>query len=704
MKKHIPFSRGLYREGLRRLRIPGIIFFVILTLEAIFIPLTRVTSINRRFAWGAVEAESITAIGAHPLLFLTFTVMAPILAWTIFSWMNHRNSSDLYHALPHRRISLYTSQFAALITWLAALIFVSGSISRLMLAIFGRYFEITGGGYTPYMLGCFAASVLTAGAVTIGISLTGTLLNNIIVSGLIIYLPRFVIQLVVSSVTYRLDMVPKQYLPSVLSAGINIVTSPISFFLGAESSSIFSAKSCIYTAAVALLYVIIGGICFCRRRSESAERSAPSTFLQSVYRIAVAMVICVPVCCMIFMNRGTDTYDLLLYVIFYTAALIAYFSYELITTKKWKNLIRTLPGLGAVVILNILLYASMYGLYSTQLNFTPAPEEIKSVSIMQSDSYSSPAYQVSGIIEEEVSQLRITDPEALRAVSDALRETVEHYRAAESTAYPYVPYEDALDFNMRSSITVCIRSGFIDKYRTIRVSRSQLNTIFSALRHTDGYSSNGISLPKPANGSTIEFNDANNDFTAAEMLHLFETMESELKKADISTWYDYINIHRDDDNCYIDSLSYRTADGDGSRWIRVPFNSTLLPETTNEYLKLISPGDADPSTDEILGADGNDAFGYFSISLYVPSKPGGTAQYAGMIPMTDEAIAAAIEAIADGTANISKPFIIVRRSLDVYETVAADDTSKPYAHTVDRVYALPVTSDGAETLSALAEK
>ena len=343
MKKHTVFSFGLYREGLRRLRIPGIIFLVILTLEAIFIPLTHIVSMisDEGIDQGALYTVSISATRAHPLLCLSFAIMAPILTWTLFSWMNHRNSSDLYHALPYKRSTVYISLFSSLITWIAILVFLTSGVSRIMLAIFGKYFELSGCGYLQYMLGCFAASVLASGAVSIGITLTGTILNNIVVSALIIYLPRFVIQLVILAVSSRLSIIPDRYLPSILDSGTNIAASPLTLLISPSyrsGTSVFDTVSCVYTASIAILYAVLGGILFCRRQSESAEKSAPSTFLQSVYRIAVTMVICVPVCCMVFIENSSYDYDLLIYVIFYTAALITYFSYELITTKKWRNL------------------------------------------------------------------------------------------------------------------------------------------------------------------------------------------------------------------------------------------------------------------------------------------------------------------------------------------------------------------------------
>ena len=89
---------------------------------------------------------------------------------------------------------------------------------------------------------------------------------------------------------------------------------------------------------------------FHRRRSEAAGQSAPSRLLQHIYRIVVTMVICIFIVCAMFseMTAGILRDEWFVFLVFYLVAALVYFAYELITTKKWKNLLTALPGLGIV--------------------------------------------------------------------------------------------------------------------------------------------------------------------------------------------------------------------------------------------------------------------------------------------------------------------------------------------------------------------
>ena len=74
------FSFRLFREGLRQLRMPGLIFFAIYALEAILIPLSAVFT---DYPNGKVIAEVVTGLESHPICLSNIYIVAPVLTVTI---------------------------------------------------------------------------------------------------------------------------------------------------------------------------------------------------------------------------------------------------------------------------------------------------------------------------------------------------------------------------------------------------------------------------------------------------------------------------------------------------------------------------------------------------------------------------------------------------------------------------------------------
>ncbi|MBR5447294.1 MAG: hypothetical protein IKV40_02605, partial [Clostridia bacterium] len=103
MKKKSIFNKGLYIETLRRLRLPAIIFLVILTVEAILIPLGHVITeysyrklqLSRDYLGNRPPfvPNIVEILELHPLIVISFFIITPILTWVAFSFLNKRNES-----------------------------------------------------------------------------------------------------------------------------------------------------------------------------------------------------------------------------------------------------------------------------------------------------------------------------------------------------------------------------------------------------------------------------------------------------------------------------------------------------------------------------------------------------------------------------------------------------------------------------------
>lgn len=99
------------------------------------------------------------------------------------------------------------------------------------------------------------------------------------------------------------------------------------------------------------------------------------------------MVICIFIVCAMFseMTTGMLRDEWFVFLVFYLVAALVYFAYELITTKKWKNLLTALPGLGIVALLNVGILLGMHAVEKHIVAQRPAMQEIESVSFCSTD-------------------------------------------------------------------------------------------------------------------------------------------------------------------------------------------------------------------------------------------------------------------------------------------------------------------------------
>ena len=187
-----------------------------------------------------------------------------------------------------------------------------------------------------------------------------------------------------------------------------------------------SGWALLYTGVLACVYAALGAYLYKRRRSEIAGNSAPSRLMQAIYRILVGFAMFSVITAVMFgvvyspLKFGQMRDFGLIFLLFFIAYLIAailYFLYELITTKKWKNVARAIPGLGIVILMSAAMFAAMAGVYDSKVYFSPKAEEIEYVSFIDDigNVYSLESYYL-----QDMEQAKITDAEVKQVVADTL--------------------------------------------------------------------------------------------------------------------------------------------------------------------------------------------------------------------------------------------------------------------------------------------
>lgn len=176
---------------------------------------------------------------------------------------------------------------------------------------------------------------------------------------------------------------------------------------------------------LALVYFCIGAWLFYRRRSEIAGMSAPNRIFQHIYRILVTMIYCIFITGVLANDLEENCADWFGYVILYLIGVLIYFTYELITTRKLRNLLTALPGLGIVVLLNGALLLGMHLSVQHLLSLHPSASEIESVSIEEgeySDDQLESYYDYMSYVTNATRNIEITDPMVISIIADTLTE------------------------------------------------------------------------------------------------------------------------------------------------------------------------------------------------------------------------------------------------------------------------------------------
>ena len=562
MKKNKFFQIGLYLEGIRQLKLSGIMLLVVFSIEAILIPVGYVVSAISHKCSSSISyepiAQQVNGLSVHPILIAAFVLAAPIMTMSLFGFLNKRNSSDFYHSLPHTRTGMYVSFMAAIATWLAVIIAGSTLISGTVILIFHRFFVLNVPSLLMLALNCLIASLLVSCVIVTAMSITGTRFNNLILSGLLLFLPRLLITLVCYVLTNSLPLLVTNHIFPLFGDDYNIVTGVVygvfgylfgSFFDVSPTLILVSGKAALYTFCLAAVYFAAGCFLFRKRPSESAAIAAPNRKIQALYRISVTMAYCSLVTCVLFKalvsNRGISSSDFFQFFVFYIIAVLIYFIYELVTTKKWKNLLRALPSLGIVVALNGVLIGCLFGVYHIALNYSPSEEQIKSISILPDEENYRHAstYSFQAYLDQKIGTIQITDPDTIRMISRSLQKNVTNIK---NKKYPYAgleerdkAYYEKNGFSPErkfEEITCCIRTAGGVRYRNVYISSLDMQMIVNMLRDNDEVRQLYMTLPE-CSAQSISLYQQGTSLTQEQLKEVYDIMRYEIAVSDFSVWY-----------------------------------------------------------------------------------------------------------------------------------------------------------------------
>lgn len=455
MKRFI--SKNLVFEGMRQLRLVGIIGIIIAVLLSFFTVYGINTDAKRRYEYNYAYETSTSNDGATvnfeaggdisnyireirgswscATVKVTAFVLAPLFMLILFSFMNKRNSSDFYHGIADRRECLGISFSLSVLIWCIMTMlssFVTAVITTGILP-----FVVLSKDFFPavctYILEAVVISFYFIGLMLFAMSLSGTLITNLAVAAMILFLPKVLYLALMGTVVSDIDIYPFAYDDSILSGRYNLVTKPINRLLFGQTGA-DTWESIAYTAVLGAVLFAFGMAVFKLRKSEAATQAAVNGKLQLVFRLIPAFVITIIPCIFIYnsivYSSGIDDWILFVIIVFYVIAILAYFLYEIITTRKWRNIIKAVPGLLILVLLDVIYTGAMIIQREAILNNVPKDTTaVKIIGTAMYDMNSDDYFKVRS------SEIAITDEKIISILENSLIENIEDIRDNSGNMY-----------------------------------------------------------------------------------------------------------------------------------------------------------------------------------------------------------------------------------------------------------------------------
>lgn len=326
MKKCFSFS--LYREGLKRVRGSGVASAIVLvTLVGMRILLYWGVNVGLNYD----ERELLGVSEAMPFAY-AIIALAPIIVMRMFSFLNSRSASDFYHSIPQKRICLFLSFFAAALTWIVGIVLVSGLVCYVGWNCTLRY-AVGLATVAKCVVSYTALGLLSAGCMALAVSFTGNGFSTIFAYVCIFGMPPLLINV--------LGLFVREF-----NASIVLSQSVFRFFgtrgflpLAFMNGSFYKPFGLPVVSAfvIFLLLTALAAFAFVKRKSETAGNSTAAPFLQHVLRCCAGFPIWLLIAYLFMIDEKAVG------LVFIPASAAIYVVYELITTRRLKNVAKSLP-------------------------------------------------------------------------------------------------------------------------------------------------------------------------------------------------------------------------------------------------------------------------------------------------------------------------------------------------------------------------
>ena len=584
------FSIKLFINNFLQLKVMGILGTVLITLFSVLsivsqgIRMIEYTkegiSVNGSMSGGV----STTYLGAGELwpLVLTFVFVTPVLMLMAFSYNNKRNSSDFYNSLPYTRLNMYLTKLSAVFTW-QVIVYVCAVVGIVFsIAVYKKYFVYSVSTITWIIIGTFICNLLCGAVIALACSLTGSLMSNICLTGIILFIPAILRVMITGGISALFDYVSNIQVVPVIGVERNMISALIvgGSMNGIQYNEILLNKGyMVYSLVLAIVYAAIGYLCFVRRKSEVAGKAALGNKIHVIIRTIIGFI-CMAVGFLLLLIER----DIISMIIFVSLAVAAMIIYELIAGDRsrlgFKTGISSVIALAAAGIFTGLLWSGSVVMKA----YKPETSKIKYAVVESSTYYRDYSGSFADYYNTKTSQYKIKD-------SDIIDVLVNGYNHCKDKTHV------ELSQNRKNvyTINVYFKDGIIGTRRSIALVEDDYKNLMLKLGADEEYQKIYLELPE-YNNVTLTFNN-NVNLSDSDKQNIYNCLQSEIKRVGYNQY-----IKSFDQPGVYDTVSIRFVENGNNYYIRIPF-SEYLPETTESFMKMVNKGSLNYALGSVTSKD-----------------------------------------------------------------------------------------------------
>lgn len=469
------FSLKLYIETMRQLRLPAWI------ITGIICVITATTDFIIAIDGG--YGERLPSIMEFAPGLWGFMYIAP-LVFTImsFGFLNSRSDSDFYHSLPNTRQSLYISRIAAVMTMT-----FGGILSTCIVSLLGRLIwqlPINMMSYFYIILFSTAASMVITGGVALAMSITGTKLSNAVATLLIVYFPRCILFILAAFMENVAPVLVTSSMGMLFSFRYNLAFAPIGLLEMGEDIMTFW-PGILYSIVLSVIYAALGLWAFVRRRSETADKAAPSKKLHRVYAIALATPLALLATNTIVDTNNWDYDTFSLIVVLAVLDFIIYMVYEMMTIKNFKKAFKALPAFVLLFVACVGVSIGTRALAVSSMNNIPEKDQVKGIRVSDTSGIFSDMYLGTPTYNQLLQERALlTNSDLIDVTVKVLRRDVKSIKDGAHTGYSDLVVEFVLE-NGRTITRQINISAQMDEYKKYLLADTAYQEATSAYPSAD---------------------------------------------------------------------------------------------------------------------------------------------------------------------------------------------------------------------------
>lgn len=459
------FNFRLFLEALKRLRVVGLGSAILALTASALVPAVTWIEMGSFTRPGVYEMETrLLCVPAGVMV-----ALAPLFFFVLFSFLQKRKESDFFHAIPYTRTCVYVSFVTAALAFVWAIQLACGLVAGILWSMIPRVTADMGGMIAYVGVSMLAAAMLSA-FMMLALTVSGTGGSCVLLFCLFAGFVRVVCAIFLGCMdTFFIIDTNGMWETSFLSP---LWFLPINVFAylvepTAAATTLSSPVNILYSLCVTVAVFAFAGLLYNRRKSEMAGNPAPGVRTQALFRILFTT----PPALLIPLLLVTGNAEGAIMLVLVVGVLLVYFLYELITTKRPKNLLKIFPGLGIVAGVCVAFLLVFRAYYAVAVNETVIPSEVKWVSV-DSNGFTGSSYQ--GYLSDT---LHIDDEEIIKLVTDRLAVSQKYER----DGMPMEGYDQ--DYYDRMRVTIRLKGGrTLHRYIAMgQEARESLQNRFSSL-------------------------------------------------------------------------------------------------------------------------------------------------------------------------------------------------------------------------------